>query len=285
MPHSIAARAFASWLEERRYAPSTVRVYSVYVERLLGVLTGAGIEPADATLDDLYEFWCTLPASAPSRNQARKAFVTLFKSLGRDRGEPADALPSLPESYGIPRPVETDDFARLIAAARDLGGIHHVVGFMLAYTGCRISEMRLARWSQFELRSGAPVWYISGKGSGRRGPKERQVPLHPQLVTALTAWRVARESSTVLFPSSASASGFLSDTKMRSLVYEIAEQAGIDKVVPHRYRHTVATVTLAASHDIRGVQELLGHGNLATTQRYTKVVAGRLVDIVGTLPP
>jgi site-specific recombinase XerD len=67
-------------------------------------------------------------------------------------------------------------------------------------------------------------------------------------------------------------------------VREIAAAAGVEDATPHRWRHTVATMALAETRDLRGVQEYLGHASLQSTQVYTGVVAARLQEIVESLP-
>lgn len=283
-PMHRETRAFRAWLEDRNYAAASVRIYLEYVERAIIVLGAAGVSLIDAEVGDLYQFWTTLPTTSSSRNQCRKALMAYYRADGRKRGEPADELPALPEPNRLPRPVDELDFRRLIDAAVDLGGIHEVVGLMLAYTGCRFGELRAARWDQFELRSATPAWFVEGKGSGRRGKKQRRVPLHARLVPVLTTWKSACGSPAFLFPSLTSADGVVAPSTLRKVVYALSEHAGLDRVIPHRYRHTVGTVTLAATRDLRAVQELLGHANAATTQKYTLVAPGRLQEAVDTLP-
>jgi site-specific recombinase XerD len=68
---------------------------------------------------------------------------------------------------------------------------------------------------------------------------------------------------------------------MRRRCFQIAEHAGVDeKVVPHRWRHSWATFAVEHSSDLRGVQEVLGHASLDTTERYTKVSPERLGAVV-----
>lgn len=69
------------------------------------------------------------------------------------------------------------------------------------------------------------------------------------------------------------------------MTHKICEAADIERATPHQWRHTVATVALDRSRDIRALQELLGHASLATTQIYTKVLPGRLRTLVETLEP
>lgn len=283
---SAGERQLEAWMIERRYAPKTRSAYLGHVRRCRAWLTDAlGVELVDASGDELHAWWSTLPgANGTTRNQARTALVAFFRAHGRRHGEPADELPGLPRPHGLPRPFVDDDYRTLIDTAVALGGRHEVVGLMLAYTGCRFSEMRTARWDQFTFSSSGAAWFIEGKGSKRRGAKERLVPLHPELTSVLTAWRTKCGSALHLFPSPRSITAQpISDPGLREVVNEIAQVAGLDGVTPHRFRHTVATTALARTNDLRGVQELLGHADLSTTQIYTKVAPGRLEALVGAL--
>ena len=273
-----SGRRFAAWLTQRHYAPVTVRIYVAYIERAeraLGVLDqGVGV-------DELYDWWTTLPDTAASRNGARKALTAFYRSQGSTSGWPAVELPQWPEQPRPPQPIAETAFGALRAAAAGLGGEHHALAALLATTGCRISEARTARWDAFSFDGDTCTWRINGKGSARRGPKLRDIPLHPSTVTVLTAWRQQCPSRTWVFPSPCAAGRPLADNTMRQRVYDIADAAGVaDHVNPHRWRHTAATAALEATRDLAAVQDLLGHQNPATTRRYTLVGRTRMAAAV-----
>lgn len=266
-------RLFSAWLTERHYSPATVACYVGYAQRAEHATGGLG----DATADDLYDWWTTLPSTASSRNGARKALVAWYRSAGFRTGGPALELPTLPAPEGQPRPVAGPAFDRLRAAAAAIGGVHHVAAVLLGTTGCRISEARLARWDTFVFDGARSTWSVEGKGSGRRGAKPRDVPLPPAAAVVLARWRPECGSRTFVFPSPVRAGRPVSDSTMRAVVYEIAAAAGVDEHVnPHRWRHTVATSALDATRDLAAVQDLLGHANPATTRRYTLVSLDRM---------
>jgi integrase len=265
-------RNFEAWLVEQNYAPATVRSYVGYcrrAEHAVGPLEGAS---ADG--------WATLPTSASARNGARKALVAWYRSRGVRTGGPAVELPARPEPDLPPRPVRGDVFDRLQDAAAALGGMHEVAAVLLAGTGCRVSEARLARWDQFVL-DGDPVWEVAGKGRRRKGPKLRTMPLHESAVRVLRGWRRDCGSGVWVFGSPVRPGRPVVDTTMRAIVYRIAEAAGVDeRVNPHRWRHTFATAVLDSSRDLAAVQDLLGHDNPATTRRYTLVKLDRMRQAV-----
>jgi len=269
-------RTFRAWLEQRHYAPTTVRIYVAYVERAaheLGALDCARFE-------DLYDWWTTLPITSASRNGAKKALVAYYRSLGDERGGVAERLPSEPEPERRPRPVVESVFARLRHAARELGGIHETIAALFGTTACRISEARCARWDAFTLDGADAEWTIVGKGSARRGPKERTVPLPADVVHVLIRWRRECGSRVYVFPSPRHA-GPIADSTMRQKLYEIVEAAGVEQhIVPHRWRHTCATAALHGTHDLAAVQDMLGHADPSTTRKYTEMISARLRSAV-----
>jgi integrase len=274
---------FRTWLAEQGYSRRTCTLYAQLTSRCAHHMKESGRTLGRAKLDDLHSFWITVPPTRSSRNGVRNALLAYYKYRGHKDGAPADGLPNLPEPISLPRPRSEDDFAEFIAASHRLGGEHEVVGCLLGFTGCRISEAEHARWSQFDLHSSDPAWFIEGKGSRRRGPKVRKVDLNRTLLAVLLRHRVASNSADWLFPSTQSVSGHRGQTALRSLVTTICEGAAIERATPHEWRHTTATISLDRSRDIRALQELLGHASLATTQRYAAVLPGRLRALVDTL--
>jgi integrase/recombinase XerC len=270
-------RTFAAWLTERRYSPRTVDCYVGYVqraERAVGPLTAA-------TADNLYDWWTTLPLSAASRNGGRKALLAWFRSAGDRTGGAALELPVLPAPDGRPRPMPAGVLDQLRATAARLGGVHHVTSVLLSTTGCRVGEARLARWDAFTLDGELAVWRVTGKGSARRGPKLRDVPLHPAAVAVLRRWRDDCGSPAWVFPSPVHSGRPVADQTIRRRVYEIADAAGVlEHVNPHRWRHTFATFALDATRDLAGVQDVLGHADPATTRRYSLVAFDRMRAVV-----
>jgi len=275
-------RAFARWLHAHRYADRTRRQYVRYAERAAEALRDLhDIELAEATPAVLFDWWANL--SDHARNPARAALIQWYQCHGDRAGYPASDLPTLPEPDRPPRPVGETSWQSRIDASHRLGGIHHVAGYMFGYTGARFSEIQRARWDLIDLDD--RWWRVIGKGGGRKGPKERDVPLHDDLARALETWRVECGSSAWVFPGlRRSASGHLSGPILRRILDEIALEATQPRIVPHVYRHTVASILAESVTDIRAVQELLGHAKLDTTQRYTKVRPERLRAAIALLP-
>lgn len=149
--------------------------------------------------------------------------------------------------------------------ARDTAVVELLYG-----SGLRVSELCTLTLGSVDLSSGAAtVW---GKGS-----KERRVPLSPPCVTALGEWMKLRDEvaavDSVRDPLFVNGRGNgMTPRDVRRLL----DRRAIDPTHPHALRHTFATHLLDNGADLRAVQELLGHANVATTQRYTHVSKERL---------
>ena len=125
---------------------------------------------------------------------------------------------------------------------------------------------------------------VTGKGS-----KERIVPVGRHALKALARWQKSRNGlagveETALFVSNRGTR--ISPRSVQARVSHWARRQGIDtNVYPHLFRHSFATHMLESSHDLRGVQELLGHANIATTQVYTHLDFQHLAQIYDQTHP
>lgn len=157
---------------------------------------------------------------------------------------------------------------------------------LLYATGMRVSE--LVSMPVSATRGDPRMLLIKGKGG-----KERMVPLSPAARTALATWLKLRDSleseavangksaSPYLFPSRGKL-GHLTRHRFYALIKEFATSGGVDpdKVTPHTLRHAFATHLLANGADLRSIQTLLGHADVATTEIYTHVLDERLKELV-----
>jgi integrase/recombinase XerD len=162
---------------------------------------------------------------------------------------------------------------------------------LLYATGMRVSE--LVSLPLTTVRGDPRMILIRGKGD-----KERMVPLSTPARAAVQAWLAERDAqdtdarakgrqvSRFLFPGSG-AEGFLTRQYFYTLIKDMAITAGVDvgKVTPHTLRHAFATHLLAGGADLRVIQTLLGHADVATTEIYTHVVDDHLRDLVLTRHP
>ena len=185
----------------------------------------------------------------------------------------------------LPRCLHEADIARLVAAAREQGGVAGLATLLLFATGIRVGELSSLRTADVDLGMG--TMRIVGKGN-----RERRVFLPGGSAgTQLTRHVLARsqagsEGRLVVGPGGQTASPAL----IRREVKRLARQAGVERAItPHMLRHTAATSLLEAGVDIRFVQRLLGHRSILTTQMYTHVSDGALraairgADICGRL--
>lgn len=198
----------------------------------------------------------------------------------------------------LPKTLSEAEVDALLTASRNLGRTDHdrlrntCLMELLYATGMRVSE--LVTLPVAATRGDPRVLLVRGKGG-----KERMVPLSPPARDALCAWLTVRDAheeaarldhgakpSPFLFPSSGKA-GHLTRHRFYGLIKEIAVAAGVSpaQVTPHRLRHAFATHLLANGADLRAIQTLLGHADLATTEIYTHVLEERLRDLVLTHHP
>ena len=193
------------------------------------------------------------------------------------------------KSKSLPKTLTVEEVSRLITAAGDSpkDPIRNRCLMELLYaTGMRVTE--LVSLPVAAARGNPAVLLIRGKGG-----KERLVPLSPPARVALADWLIQRDAaeearkaegqaaSRFLFPSTGKA-GHLTRHRFFSLIKELALAAGVapDKVTPHTLRHAFATHLLEGGADLRVIQTLLGHADVATTEIYTHVVDERLRDLV-----
>ena len=157
---------------------------------------------------------------------------------------------------------------------------------LLYATGMRVSE--LVELPVAAVRGAPRMILIRGKGD-----KERMVPLSPPAIAALAEWLILRDrdddlarlagklQSKFLFPGPGVA-GHLTRQHFYLLIKDIATAGGVSpaKVTPHTLRHAFATHLLAGGADLRAIQMLLGHADVATTEIYTHVLDEHLKELV-----
>ncbi|MEZ5275864.1 MAG: site-specific tyrosine recombinase XerD [Opitutaceae bacterium] len=187
----------------------------------------------------------------------------------------------------VPETLTYNEVDRLLGAPRpvDAYGVRGRALLELLYSsGLRVSEIADLTLQQIDLKHG--LVRVRGKGS-----KERIVPVGRQAVVAIDAYLVsgrpffvkARTGSHLFLSERGSP---LSRKTIWHLIKGYARDAGITKTVkPHLLRHSFATHLLSGGADLRASQEMLGPADIATTQIYTAVETGRLLDQHGTFHP
>ncbi|MDP3801718.1 site-specific tyrosine recombinase XerD [Brevundimonas sp.] len=226
------------------------------------------------------------PATQARRRSAVRQFYRFALGEGWRVDDPSRRLDAPKQGRSLPRTLAGDEIDRLLtaAAARDGTAGQRLVALVeLAYaSGLRVSELLGLKVEA--VRRDPAFLIVRGKGG-----KERLAPLNASAREAVKTWLVARDAvrpekapdSPWLFPS-VSAKGHLTSRRFAQLLDQAAVDAGIDpaRVSPHVLRHAFATHLLEGGADLRVVQTLLGHADIATTQIYTHVATDRLTQVV-----
>jgi len=251
------------------------------------LLLGGRLADADAAaLQRLAAEWMALKRSSVSRKSAAlRRFFGFLHAEGFRPDDPSPALPRPARERPLPRILSHGDVAALFAeierrrAAQLPGALRLSTLIELLYgSGLRASE--LVSLPRHALARGRPFLILAGKGG-----RERLVPISERARAAAAAWsQEVPKDALWLFPSG---KGHLSRVRLFQLVRELAAAAGIppERVSPHVLRHAFATHLLEGGADLRAVQMLLGHADIATTQIYTHVDSRRLVELVNSRHP
>jgi len=206
--------------------------------------------------------------SIQRRLAAVRAFFTFLQREGALKRNPALDVPSPKARRRLPQTLDVDQMARLldfkpanVLEVRDLAMME-----VFYSAGLRLSELTGLRLGDLDLKSGQAR--VLGKGS-----RERIILLGGKAVQALRKWLAERASlakpdSEALFVGRSGQP--LTPRAVQLRVAERARAQGLPQHVhPHLFRHSFATHLLESSRDLRGVQELLGHANISSTQVYT----------------
>ena len=265
---------------------NTIAAYRSDLEAASATLTGS---LGEATMDDLSRLapqWAALAASTLARRSAAlRRFYGFLHDEGLRPDDPSPALPRPRQQRPLPRILDTPEVEAMFAAAEDraasgqIEAVRNLALLELLYgSGMRASE--LVTLPRRAIRANQPFLILQGKGS-----KERLVPISTRAIDAVGRWLEANPVvSPWLFPSGRK---HLSRVRLFQIVRALAADAGIapDRVSPHVLRHAFATHLLAGGADLRALQTLLGHADIATTQIYTHVDSARLVELVNQRHP
>ena len=266
-------------------ARNTLLAYRRDLEAAADVV--GSIELADAAaLRKLGAAWSDLAASTVARRSAAlRRFYGFLLDEGFRGDDPSSALPRPRLERPLPRILDTGEVEAMFESAEERAAsgeplaLRNLALLELLYgSGLRATE--LVSLPRRALRTGQPFLILRGKGD-----KERLAPVSQRAAEAVRKWLPnVPEANAWLFPSG---KAHLSRVRLFQLVRAMAGQAGIspDRVSPHVLRHAFATHLLAGGADLRVLQSLLGHADIATTQIYTHVDAARLVELVNSRHP
>lgn len=223
-------------------------------------------------------------AGLAARTQARRLsaikqfYLFLLREGLREDNPAADvSAPKLPKA--LPKYLSESEVEALLNAARDMEGLPGLktqAGLEILYsTGLRVTEMLSLRASA--LSTDAMMLMVSGKGG-----KERMIPLSDAARQAAAALRAASPAKARYLFAGRDIAQPMTRQGFALLLKQAALETGLDpaRLSPHVLRHSFASHLLAHGADLRALQKLLGHADIATTEIYTHVLAERLQKLV-----
>ena len=283
------ARAIALFLDmmaaERGAAANTIAAYGRDLAQASEALSG-GLAAADArTLERLIHEWRDLAATSLARKlSAVRRFFAFLVSEGLRTDNPAGDLASPTKGRPLPKTLSREEVDRIFAVVEEEAtsgpaGLRLKALIELLYgSGLRATE--LVSLPRAAIKPGTPYAVLKGKGD-----KERMVPVSSRAGEAVAAWAATlAPGEKFLFPSG---NTHMSRVRLFQIVKTLAAAAGISplRVSPHVLRHAFATHLLEGGADLRALQSMLGHADIATTQIYTHVQSAHLVELVNRAHP
>jgi integrase/recombinase XerD len=271
---------------ERGAAPNTLAAYHADLADFMGFLKSKAISPVtagpgqlSAYIEALYQSGMAARTQARRLSALRQFFLFLLREgLRKDNPAAELATPKLPQT--LPKYLSEAEVDRLLQTAHErpgISGLKACAGLEILYaTGLRVSEL-LALPAR-ALATDAAVLMVKGKGG-----RERIVPLSDKAKAAAMRLRDATAKSPPRYLFSGRNPGLaMTRQGFALLLKQIALKANIDpaRLSPHVLRHSFASHLLAHGADLRSLQKLLGHADIATTQIYTHVLAERLQRLV-----
>ena len=220
------------------------------------------------------------------RLSAMREFYRFLFSENTLKQNPTDYLVAPKIGKSLPKYLSEEEVGRLLNTAETEEKRVYTLLEVLYASGLRVSELVGLPVTAIDFTN--QTLRVLGKGS-----KERIVPLNNRAVNAIEKWMSVREMhlpvgrvNKWLFPSSAKAGHLTRDGFFKHLK-KVAIVAGVpaEKVSPHVFRHSFASHLIAHDADLRSVQKMLGHADIATTEIYTHVLPDRLKKIVENSHP
>ena len=283
-------RSIAAFLEmmaaEAGAARNTLLAYQRDLDGASELLGGGLSQASSEELHRLAEAWLPLKRAPVARKAAAlRRFYGFLQDEGWRSDDPSAALPRPGSERPLPKILDHRAVDALFAeidrrkAEGDASAFRMAALVELLYgSGLRATE--LVSLPRNAVSPDKPFLILRGKGG-----RERLVPISDRARAAVAEWtRHVPADSAWLFPSG---KAHLSRVRLHQLVKALAAAAGIppERVSPHVLRHAFATHLLEGGADLRAVQMLLGHADIATTQIYTHVDSRRLIELVNSRHP
>jgi integrase/recombinase XerC len=279
---------------EKNASPHTCRCYQTDLEEFQDFLKSSGgyltsmDEDTIKKVDRLAirKYLSFLHRKNRKSSIARKVSTlrSFYKYLMREQiisSNPAKAVATPKAEKPLPTALTVDEAFRLMESPKEKERLRDRAILELLYSsGLRVSELVGLDGNHLDLELG--IVKVMGKGR-----KERIVPVGKKAMEALKAYLTDRghvEANAPIFLNTRG--GRLTSRSVGRLVKKYSRQSGVfRKISPHSLRHTFATHLLDAGADIREIQEMLGHTSLSTTQRYTHVSLGKLMEVYDKAHP
>jgi len=286
---------------ERGASENTLSAYGRDLEGWEDTLSGTGTSIqtcGTGALEAVLAKWASnglAPSTAARKLSSLKQFCLFLQMDGVRKDNPAHSLRGPKQGRGLPNVLSHDDIDALfktVEADKTVKGTRLRTQLEILYAGgLRVTELvslRLGAASRVIQDDATPCLTIRGKGE-----RERLVPLTGAAVRAIGDWLQVRaqslpkkieakeRASDFLFPSSGK-QGHMTRERFAQLLKQLARDAGLDasRISPHTLRHAFATHLLERGADLRAVQTLLGHADIATTQIYTHVLDAQMQQLV-----
>jgi integrase/recombinase XerD len=267
---------------------NTLAAYGTDLRLASQALEGALAVADRPAIERLAEEWRDLARATVARKSAAlRRFYGFLVDEKLRADDPGSALPRPGNGRGLPKTLSNADVEAIFTAIQaridrvppDPRDLRLLALIELLYgSGLRASE--LVSLPRGAVQPDKPYLILRGKGG-----KERLVPLSDRARAAVAVWREHVDPARPwLFPSG---KGHLSRIRLYQMVRDIAGLAGIppDRISPHVLRHAFATHLLEGGADLRALQAMLGHADIATTEIYTHVDSARLISLVNERHP
>lgn len=272
----------ATMAAEAGAAANTIAAYRSDLAQASAALDGRLVSAEPPELQQLAGNWSRLAKSTVARKAAAlRRFFAHAEAEGWRGNDPSHALPRPGGARRLPRTLDRSDVEAMFA----------VISTRITRFADRPADLRMGALLELLYGSGLratelvsldaravsgrqPYMILRGKGG-----RERLVPLSARALDAVARWHEVRPESRWLFPSG---KAHLSRVRLFQLIRALALEAGIPpaRVSPHVLRHAFATHLLEGGADLRALQTMLGHADIATTEIYTHVETARLVELV-----
>lgn len=282
-------------LAERNVALNTRLAYRRDLEDAAGFFAARKVALDEASEDAVRSYILSLREAA-ARTQARRlsALRQYYKFLCSENiriEDPTRNIDAPRLGRVLPKYLSEAEVFALLKSIQKMSGIPgsrlRALMELLYAAGLRVSELVGLPMGAVLLDRG--LVQVKGKGG-----KERMVPLGDPAIAAVEEWLPLRKEmlgdkrkSAYLFPSFRSKTGYVTRQRFFQILKEIGAEAGLapERLSPHVLRHAFATHLIEHGADLRSVQTMLGHADIATTQIYTHVATDRLSQTVSQHHP